>query len=111
MLASYKVAVNGEGKPKIVVAKNGNIYVTWTQILPTNYSGYIWFSRSVDGGATFSEPKIIHQDRSIITHAFDALAVAPSGRVYVAWVDKRDLVEAQKLKQTYEGAADLLRNI
>lgn len=102
---SYKVAVNGEGKPKIVIAKNGNIYVTWTQILPTNYSGYIWFSRSVDGGATFSEPKIIHQDRSIITHAFDALAVAPSGRVYVAWVDKRDLVEAQKLKQAYEGAA------
>ena len=101
----YKVAVNGEGKPKIVVAKNGNIYVTWTQILPTNYSGYIWFSRSVDGGATFSEPKIIHQDRSIITHAFDVLSVSSSGRIYVAWVDKRDLIAAQSAKKPYDGAA------
>ena len=102
---SYKVAVNGEGKPKIVVAKNGNIYVTWTQVLPTNYSGYIWFSRSVDGGQAFSEPKIVHQDRSIITHAFDVLTVSSSGRIYVAWVDNRDLIAAQLAKEPYDGAA------
>ena len=98
---------NIEQYPSIntAIAKNGNIYVTWTQALPTPYSGYIWFSRSSDGGKTFSQPSIVHQDRAEITHRFDALAVSPSGRIYVAWVDKRDLIAAKKAKQSYDGAA------
>ena len=40
-----------------------------------------------------------------ITHRFDALAVSPSGRIYVAWVDKRDLIAAKKTQKLYDGAA------
>lgn len=100
-----KIGTDGDARPKIAVASQGNIYVTWTQALPTPYSGYIWFSRSVDGGKTFSAPSVVHQDKAEITHRFDALTVAPSGRIYVAWVDKRDLLQAKKSKQTYDGAA------
>ena len=102
---AQKIGTDGDARPKIAIAQNGNIYVTWTQALPTTYSGYIWFSRSIDGGRTFSQPSIVHQDRAEITHRFDALAVSPSGRIYVAWVDKRDLIAAKKAKQAYDGAA------
>jgi len=102
---AQKIGTDGDARPKMAIAENGNIYVTWTQALPTPYSGYIWFSRSIDGGKTFSQPSIVHQDRAEITHRFDALAVSPSGRIYVAWVDKRDLIAAKKANQAYDGAA------
>lgn len=102
---AHKIGTDGDARPKIAIAQNGNIYVTWTQALPAPYSGYIWFSRSINGGKSFSQPSIVHQDRAEITHRFDALAVSPSGRVYVAWVDKRDLIAAKKAKQAYDGAA------
>ncbi len=102
---AQKIGTSGDARPKIAIAHNGNIYLTWTQALPTPYSGYIWFSRSIDGGKTFSPPSIVHQDRAEITHRFDALSVSPSGRIYVAWVDKRDLIAAKKTKQAYDGAA------
>lgn len=102
---AQKIGTDGDARPKVAIANNGNIYVTWTQALPTPYSGYIWFSRSIDGGKSFSKPNVVHQDRAEITHRFDALAVSPSGRIYVAWVDKRDLMAAKKAKQTYDGAA------
>lgn len=100
-----KIATDGDARPKIVVAHNGNIYVSWTEHLPSPYTGYIWFSRSTDGGKTFAKPMIVHQDRHVITHRFDAITLTPTGRIYIAWVDKRDLVAAKQNGQVYDGAA------
>lgn len=100
-----KVAARGEARPKIAVDSQDNIYLTWTQGLQKRFTGYIWFSRSVNRGKSFEEPKIVHQDREEITHRFDALNVAQDGTITVAWVDKRDLEAAKRLKQTYTGAA------
>jgi hypothetical protein len=102
---AQKIGTDGDARPKIVIASNGNIYLTWTQLLPKPYSGYILFSRSTDGGKSFSQPIIVHQDRDEITHRFDAITVTPSGRIYVAWVDKRDLIAKNKSQQAYDGAA------
>jgi len=104
-LQAQKIGVDSEARPKIAIAKNGYIYVTWTQALPTPYSGYIWFARSIDGGKSFEAVKVVHQDKAEITHRFDALSVTPSGRIYVAWVDKRDLIQSKKLGKPYDGAA------
>jgi hypothetical protein len=101
----HKIGTDGDARPKIAIGPEGNIYVTWTQGLAKPYTGYIWFAHSTDQGKSFSEPVIVHQDRAEITHRFDALTVAGNGRVYVAWVDKRDLVAAKAAKQPYEGAA------
>lgn len=100
-----KVGTDGDARPKIAIGPEGNIYVTWTQSLAKPYSGYIWFARSTDQGKTFSKPVIVHQDRAEITHRFDALTVGENDRVYVAWIDKRDLVAAKANKQAYDGAA------
>ncbi len=100
-----KIAAEGEARPKIAVSKEGNIYVTWTESLKKPYAGYIWFARSVNGGKSFDTPYIVHQDRAEITHRFDALNLAPDGKMTVAWVDKRDLVAAKAAGKPYDGAA------
>jgi hypothetical protein len=107
---AQKIGVDGDAKPKLAIGSAGQLYVTWTQALQKPYTGYIWFARSVDGGKHFEPPFIVHQDRAEITHRFDALAVTrvpgqAQDRLYVAWVDKRDLLAAQAAGQPYAGAA------
>lgn len=100
-----KVAADAEARPKIAVAANGYIYLTWTESLKKPYAGYIWFARSVDGGKHFEPPYVVHQDKQEITHRFDALHVAANGAITVAWVDKRDLLAAKAAGKPYDGAA------
>lgn len=100
-----KIGADSEARPKIAIAKQGHIYLTWTEALKKPFAGYIWFARSIDNGKTFEAPLIVHQDRSEITHRFDALNVAADGKVTVAWVDKRDLIAAKAAKKPYDGAA------
>lgn len=100
-----KVAADSEARPKIAVSAAGHIYLSWTESLKKPYAGYIWFARSIDGGKSFEAPYIVHRDRAEITHRFDALHVAPNGKITVAWVDKRDLIAAKAKGKPYDGAA------
>lgn len=100
-----KIAAEGELRPKIALGPEGNLYLSWTQPLSKPYAGAIRFSRSSDGGKTFSTPIVVHHDRQEITHRFDALTVTGDGRVWVAWVDKRDLLAAKAAAEPYDGAA------
>jgi len=100
-----KIGADGEARPKIAISSEGYIYVSWTEALKKPFSGYIWFARSTDAGKTFDKPYIVHQDRSEITHRFDALNLSADGRITVAWVDKRDLIAAKAANKPYEGAA------
>jgi hypothetical protein len=95
----------GEVRPKIAIGHNGEIYVAWMQNLKARFAGYIWFSRSVDGGKTFEKPYIVHQDRAEIGHAFEALQVTTKGDVVLVWLDSRDLVAAKKAGKTHTGSS------
>jgi hypothetical protein len=46
--------------------------------------------RSDDGGASFSAPFTVHQDRQVITHRFESVAFDRQGTLHTLWVDKRD---------------------
>lgn len=95
-----------DARPKIVVGPGGEVYVSWTRPLARPYTGEIRFARSLDGGRTFSTPTVVHRDRQEITHRFDSLAVDRRGHVFIAWIDKRDLVAAAAAKgPAYRGAA------
>ena len=50
----------GSTSPQIAVDSGGNINVVWVDNTPSNYQ--IFFSRSIDGGATFSTPMNISND-------------------------------------------------
>lgn len=95
-LEMQNISAHGELRPKIGIGKNGEIYVTWMQSLPTRFSGHIWFARSINGGKTFEKPIIVHQDRAEIGHGFEEISVAPNGDVTVLWLDARDLVAAKQ---------------
>ena len=104
-LQPQKIGADGEARPKIAIGPEGNIYLTWTEALKKPFSGYIWFARSINQGRSFEKPHIVHQDRSEITHRFDALNISKNGNVTVAWVDKRDLIAAKSAGKVYDGAA------
>ena len=96
----------GDARPKVAIGNQGEVYVTWTRSLRKPYTGEIRFSRSVDGGQSFSLPITVHADRQEITHRFDAISVNRNGQVFVAWIDKRDSAKAGASKaRDYRGAA------
>lgn len=100
-----KIGADGELRPKIALGSKGEIYVTWTQALDQPYAGHIKFSRSLDGGKSFSIPVIVNRNTDPITHRFESLAVADDGTIYIAWIDKRDLLAAKAAGRKYDGAA------
>lgn len=103
--SKQKIGSEGEARPKIAIGAEGNIYLTWTEALKKPFTGYIWFSRSINGGKSFEKPTIVHSDRAEITHRFDSLNVSKAGKITVIWVDKRDLIAAKSEGKRYEGAA------
>lgn len=100
-----KIAARNESRPKIAIGKNGNIYIAYTQKLPKRYTGNIRFSRSLDGGKTFSTPITVNSDLNIISHRFEAMVVNTRGEIYLSWLDARDATQAKRENKPYTGSA------
>lgn len=103
--APEAIVAHDEYRPKILLDKQGVVYLTWTQNLEKRHTGHIRFSRSVDGGKSFSEPVIVNDNLDVIGHRFDTLAVSDDGRVFVAWLDARDKERAKAEKQEHLGSS------
>src|SRR5882762_5367052 len=71
----------GSSSPQIAV-DSGNINVVWVDNTPSNYQ--IFFSGSIDGGATFSTPKNISNDPRGAD--YPSMAVDSGNNINVAWV-------------------------
>lgn len=52
----------------------------------------IFYQRSTDGGKTWSEPRIVHDEdpKQLVGQFIPNLAVAPNGRIDIAWWDFRN---------------------
>ena len=92
-----------EDKPYIVADYNahspfaGNLYVGWTEFTLTKT--VILFSRSNDGGATWSSPKEISTHEGLPRDDTGAVegftgAVGADGTLYVAWADGSEIAFA-----------------
>jgi hypothetical protein len=99
------IETNGENRPKIALAGDGMIYVSWTTKLEGRFTGEIRFSRSLDGGRSFEPPRTMNDDGLLVGHRFESLEVDAAGDVYLAWIDKRDLEAAKARGEEYRGAA------
>ncbi len=68
---------------------NGNIYVAWSDY--RNADADIYLTRSIDGGASWSEPVRINDDPlyNDAHQFFPWMDVAPNGKLYVGWFDSR----------------------
>src|SRR5947209_1351728 len=69
--------------PQIAVDATGNINVVWEDDTANNSN--ILFSRSSDGGATFSTPKNISNSSGFSFNP--RMAVDSNGKINVAWID------------------------
>lgn len=99
------ISGDGENRPKIIFTPDGGVLVSWTKPLGKLNTGEVRLARSDDGGIRFATPITVHRDRLEITHRFEAINVGDDGRVYMAWIDKRDLEAAKTAKKPYRGAA------
>jgi hypothetical protein len=92
-----------DARAKIAIDSAGRIHVAYAVFQDDRYNGRVYVARSVDGGASFSEPRPITDDST--SQRFEALAVDPSGDLFVAWLDKRNAAAARKQGKPYPGAA------
>lgn len=91
-----------EDKPYIVAATSGphvgDLYVGWTQFTLTTTE--LLFSRSTDGGLTWSDPiKLssvpgLPRDDNGALEGFDGV-VAPDGTIYTVWGDRDGIMMAE----------------
>lgn len=97
------ISADGQNRPKIALASDGGVLVSWTHPLPKAYTGAVRLARSNDG-QTFAAPLTVHSDTAEITHRFESMLTLPGNKVVVAWIDKREYESAKSKKVPYRGA-------
>ena len=95
------IDANGEARPKIAALPNGTLLVSYTARPEKSYDGAISLVRSTDGGKTFSAPEPLLDS---IGQRFDIFLVSPKGRLYAAWLDKRDAAAAKQAGEVFAGS-------
>jgi hypothetical protein len=78
--------------PTVAVAPDGTVYVGWTaRDESAPHATTLYLSASRDGGRSFDPPTRVNDDRKPCDHGMHSLAVGEGGRVYVAWLDDRNV--------------------
>jgi hypothetical protein len=78
--------------PTVAVSAEGTVYVGWTaRDEAAEHASTLYLSTSRDGGRGFGPPSKVNDDPRPGEHGMHSLAVAGDGRVYVAWLDERDI--------------------
>jgi hypothetical protein len=74
------------GSYDIVAAADGKLYTAWTE-----YDGQLWFSRSTDGGKSFSRPRQLAGGGNAKPIRGPSLAVGKGDELYLAWTTGEDI--------------------
>ena len=74
--------------PRLAVDNSGFVHVVWHDT--RSGTSMCYYDRSQDGGKTFLPDIIIHDNQANVSHSLPRLAEDGSGRVHVAWMDKRN---------------------
>jgi hypothetical protein len=78
--------------PTVAVAPDSTVYVGWTaRDENAPQASTLYLSASRDGGLSFGPPSKVNDDSKPGVHGMHSLAVSGEGRVYVAWLDERDI--------------------
>lgn len=79
--------------PSIKVGGDGAIYVAWTLKVDNGKKKGtdLMLSVSRDGGKSFEAPVKVNDDTEPASHGMHSLEIAPDGRIYMAWLDERNV--------------------
>jgi hypothetical protein len=92
-----------DARPKIALNRKGDIAVAFSTFRDKAFNGEVFYSRSSDGGRSFTPPQAITENME--SQRFEALGFDPEGTLFAAWLDKRNRVPVQQSGKNYEGAA------
>jgi len=92
-----------DARARIAVDAKGGLAVTFGVFQDKNFNGRAYFSRSSDAGASFTRPRPITADTT--SQRFEVAGFDPAGRVFAAWLDKRNIAKARAAGRAYPGAA------
>jgi hypothetical protein len=105
-----KPAITADANPKSPF--HDNVYAAWTKFSKQGISGFgndqIFFSRSTDGGTSFSTPLPIspaHNNNTVGGRQGAAVKVGPDGTVYVVWLDTVNKQSVERLSISHDGGA------
>src|SRR6185436_18788071 len=78
--------------PSITIDKNGTVHVVYNATVNPNGSDRsdIFYTRSTNGGTTFSAPVKLNDDGTPTTQLFPSIAAAADGTLGVKWWDRRN---------------------
>lgn len=78
--------------PTVAVGPEGVIHVGWTGFSgPETKAADIFLSTSRDAGRTFEPPVKVNDDSGTVVHGMHSLAVDDGGRIFMAWLDERNV--------------------
>ena len=95
--------------PTMTVSRDQTIFISWTARVEADegHATDLFVSASRDEGRTFTEPVKVNDDQKPAGHGMHSMAVAGDGRVYVAWLDERNIAPMPamdpKMKQATKG--------
>jgi hypothetical protein len=92
-----------DSRPQIAIDKSGAIVVTYAIFQDKRFNGRVYATRSTDGGGSFAPPVPITPDST--SQRFQTVGIDPDGRVFAAWLDKRNAAATIAAGKPYPGAA------
>jgi hypothetical protein len=82
--------VNWADFPSVFVAPSGRVVMHWLQRRPGGRYSYDVITRqSTDGGASWSEPRVLHDDNVAAEHGFVSFFATGHDSVEAVWLDGR----------------------
>jgi hypothetical protein len=92
-----------DARPHIAIDHEGHVIVTFAIFQDQKFNGRAFFTRSTDNGETFAPPQPLTADTT--SQRFESAAIDPAGKVFAAWLDKRNVKAAVAAGKSYPGAA------
>jgi hypothetical protein len=92
--------------PTVAVAPDATVYVGWTaRVAGAKHASTLYLSASRDGGRSFESQIKVNDDEKPAAHGMHSLAVSPDGRIYVAWLDERNVAPPPPTKPSQPHSA------